>query len=318
MKILLYLPKNFISEKFYFSGKVIIIFSAMVQRLKTFFLLSLLTFFLLFMGNLVGGKVGLTIALVMAGLMNFIAYFFSDKIVLAMYGARELSPEEAPAVHRIIEELSASAGIPKPKVYLVPSPSPNAFATGRSPSHSAVAVTEGILRVLNERELRGVLAHELSHILNRDTLVQVVAATIAGAIMYLADMLRWGLFFFGGSRDNERDSGIGGIIGLIALAVLAPIAAFLVQMAISRSREYLADESGAKLCGDPLSLASALKKIAGLSQKVPLDANPATSHLFIVNPLSGSSILSLFSTHPPIEKRIERLYKMAGIPLDLA
>jgi len=285
----------------------------MVQRLKTFILLTGLTIFLVFMGKLIGGKVGMTIALAMAGIMNFLAYFFSDKIVLAMYGARELSEDQAPSLHRIIDELSQRAGIPKPKLYIVPSPSPNAFATGRSPSHSAVAVTEGIIKILNERELRGVMAHEISHIKNRDTLVQVIAATIAGAIMYLADMLRWSLFFFGGSRDNERDSGIGGIVGIILLSVLAPIAALIIQMAISRSREYLADETGAKISGDPIALASALKKIAGYAERIPLDANPATSHLFIVNPLSSSTILSVFSTHPPIEKRIERLYKMAGV-----
>ena len=289
------------------------IYKVMVQRLKTFILLTGLTVFLVFMGKLIGGKVGMTIALAMAGIMNFLAYFFSDKIVLAMYGARELSEDQAPSLHRIVYEISQRAGIPKPKLYIVPSPSPNAFATGRSPSRSAVAVTEGIIKILNERELRGVIAHEIAHIKNRDTLVQVVAATIAGAIMYLAHMLRWSLFFFGGSRDSERDSGIGGIVGIILLSVLAPIAALIIQMAISRSREYLADETGAKISGDPLALASALKKISGYAERIPLDANPATSHLFIINPLSSSTILSLFSTHPPVEKRIEILYKMAGV-----
>ena len=289
------------------------IYKVMVQRLKTFILLTGLTVFLVFMGKLIGGKVGMTIALAMAGIMNFLAYFFSDKIVLAMYGARELSEDQAPSLHRIVYEISQRAGIPKPKLYIVPSPSPNAFATGRSPSRSAVAVTEGIIKILNERELRGVIAHEIAHIKNRDTLVQVVAATIAGAIMYLAHMLRWSLFFFGGSRDSERDPGIGGIVGIILLSVLAPIAALIIQMAISRSREYLADETGAKISGDPLALASALKKISGYAERIPLDANPATSHLFIINPLSSSTILSLFSTHPPVEKRIEILYKMAGV-----
>jgi len=288
-----------------------------MQRVKTFFLLTVLTLILLFIGELAGGRLGLTIALFMAGIMNFIAYFFSDKIVLAIYRARELSPEEAPGLHRMLEELSASAGIPKPRLYIVPSPSPNAFATGRSPSNSAVAVTEGILKILDERELRGVLAHEIAHIKNRDTLVQVVAATIAGAIMYLADMLKWSLFLFGPrhSDDERGGGGLGSILGVIALSILAPIAALIVQMAISRSREYLADETGAKISGDPLALASALKKIANYAERIPLEANPATSHLFIVNPLSGSSLLNLFSTHPPIEKRIERLYKMAGVPL---
>ncbi|MCS7213812.1 MAG: zinc metalloprotease HtpX [Candidatus Calescibacterium sp.] len=286
----------------------------MVERLKTFLLLTILTAFLLFMGNLIGGKTGLTIALIMAGFMNLIAYFFSDKIVLAMYRARELSEQEAPALHRMVQELSVSAGIPKPKLYIVPSPSPNAFATGRNPSKGVVAVTDGIVKILNESELRGVIAHEIAHIKNRDTLVQVIAATIAGAIMYLADMLKWGLFFFGGRSDDREEGGggIAGIIGLIAISILAPIAAMIIQFAISRSREFLADETGAKIANDPLSLASALKKITGYAERIPMEANPATSHLFIVNPLSGSAILSLFSTHPPVEKRIERLYKMAG------
>ena len=282
----------------------------MVQKFKTVLLLGALTGILLVMGNLLGGRGGMTIALLMAGLMNFIAFFFSDKIVLAMYRARELSPQEAPRLHHNVEILASSAGIPKPKVYLIPTPSPNAFATGRSPSNSSVAVTEGIMKTLSENELKGVLAHEISHIKNRDTLVQVVAATIAGAIMYIANMLRWGLFFFGPRRSDDSDSGMGGLVSVIALAVFAPIAAFLVQMAISRSREYLADETGAKISGDPLALAQALKKIAGYSRKIPLEANPSTSHLFIVNPLSGSTIASLFSTHPPIEKRVERLERM--------
>lgn len=287
-----------------------------MQHIRTFLLLTVLTFLLLFIGELAGGRVGLTIALFMAGIMNFIAYFFSDKIVLAIYRARELSPEEAPSIHRMVEELSQRAGIPKPRLYIVPSASPNAFATGRSHSNSAVAVTQGIVKLLDERELRGVLAHEIAHIKNRDTLVQVVAATIAGAIMYLASMLRWSLFFFGPRHsDDNNGGGLGGLIGIIVLSIIAPIAALIVQMAISRSREYLADETGAKISGDPLALASALKKISGYAEKIPLDANPATSHLFIVNPLSGSSILNLFSTHPPVEKRIERLYKMAGVPM---
>ncbi len=286
-----------------------------MERFKTFLLLTVLTAILLFMGQLIGGRTGLTIALALAGVMNFIAYFLSDKIVLAMYGAKELSAAEAPSLHRIVEELSVSAGIPKPKLYIVPSPSPNAFATGRSPSNGVVAVTQGLLRILNENEVRGVIAHELAHIKNRDTLVQVVAATIAGAIMYLANMLRWSLFLFGPRHSDEREGGggIGGLLGLIVLAVVAPLAAMIVQLAISRSREYLADEVGARVSGDPLALASALKKISGYAERIPLDANPATSHLFIVNPLSGSSILNLFSTHPPVEKRIERLEKMAGI-----
>lgn len=286
-----------------------------MERIKTFLLLTVLTAILLFMGQLIGGKTGLTIALALAGIMNFVAYFLSDKIVLAMYGAKELSPDESPSLHRVVEELSVSAGIPKPKLYIVHSPSPNAFATGRSPSKGVVAVTQGLLRLLNESELRGVIAHEIAHIKNRDTLVQVVAATIAGAIMYLADMLKWSLFLFGPrhSDDREGGGGVAGLLGLIILAIVAPLSAMIVQLAISRSREYFADEVGARVSGDPLALASALKKISGYAERIPLDANPATSHLFIVNPLSASSILNLFSTHPPIEKRIERLERMAGV-----
>jgi heat shock protein HtpX len=280
----------------------------MLNTIKTILLLTALTLLLLFIGDMAGGKEGLTIALIFAGIMNFTAYWFSDKIVLSLYRAKPVSPEQAPGLYRIVEELSARANIPTPRVYIIPAPAPNAFATGRSPKHSAVAVTEGLLDILSEEEIRGVLSHEISHIKNRDTLISTITATIAGAIMYLSRMLQWSLFFLGGSRDDRRD---GGGIGLLFAIILAPIAAFLIQMAISRSREYKADESGAEISGNPLYLASALEKLHLYSRRIPLNAEPHTSHMFIVSPLSSESIMALFSTHPPIKKRIERLRRMA-------
>lgn len=280
----------------------------MAQNVKTVLLLGGLTGLLLVIGELVGGRSGVTIALFLAFAMNFIAYFFSDKIVLAMYGAREVSPSDAPKLHSMVDFLAARAGIPKPKVYIIPNPAPNAFATGRSPKHAAVAVTEGLIKLLDEEEVKGVLGHEIAHVKNRDTLISVVAATIAGAITYIAYMMRW-MAIFGGRDSEDR----GGFLGLILLSVLAPIAALIIQMAISRSREYLADDTGAHLCGNPSALAEALRKIARGAVRVPLQANPATSHLFIVNPLSARGMVNLFSTHPPVEKRIERLLRMAGM-----
>jgi len=269
-------------------------------------LLTVLTVLFLWIGQALGGRTGLLLALLFAGAFNFFSYWYSDKIVLSLYRAKELSPEEAPEIHQIVEELAAVAGIPKPRVYLVPQQAPNAFATGRSPSHSAVAVTEGILRALDLRELRGVLSHELSHIRNRDTLVQTIAATLGAAITFLARMAYFSRFFGFGDDDTNP-------LELLVLLILAPIAAFLIQMAISRSREYLADETGAKISRDPLALASALEKLHYFSSRVPLSGNPATSHLFIVAPrFSSSSLASLFSTHPPVEKRIARLRAMAG------
>ncbi len=269
---------------------------------KTVLLLGLMTGLILVIGELLGGSQGLVVAFIFAGVMNFASYFYSDKIALAMYGAKQVSRDQAPELFSIIEYLCARAGIPMPRVYIIPSPAPNAFATGRNPQHAAVAVTEGILRLLNRDELQGVLAHELGHVKNRDILISSIAATMAGAIMMLA---RFAIFFpMGGGRD---DNNRGGALGLLLTMILAPIAALLIQMAISRSREYGADATGASLSGNPYGLASALKKLQEGNRRVPMEANPATSHLFIVKPFSGQSLMSLFSTHPPIEKRIERL-----------
>jgi heat shock protein HtpX len=279
----------------------------MSNMVKTTVFLALLTGLFVAVGGLVGGRSGMVMAFVFALIMNFVSYWFSDKIVLKMYGAQPIGEAEAPAVHRIVRNLATKAGIPMPKLYLIPSEAPNAFATGRSPQHAAVAVTEGILRVMNETELEGVLAHELSHVLNRDVLISTVAATVAGAISMLANMAQWGLMF-GGSRDEE---GRGtNPIALLLTVILAPIAAMLIQMAVSRSREYQADASGARLTRNPGGLASALAKLGQAARIIPMNANPATAHLFIVNPLSGRSLASLFATHPPLEDRIARLQAM--------
>jgi heat shock protein HtpX len=282
----------------------------MSSQIRTVVLLGLLTGLVLFMGQLLGGKSGLFIALILAMVMNIGSYWFSDKIVLAMYRARELAPEDAPDLHRMVEELASRAGIPKPRVCLIPEDTPNAFATGRNPEHGVVAVTNGIMSLLSPEELRGVLAHEMGHIKNRDILVQSVAGVLAGVIMYVANMLQWGAIFGMGRSDDEE--GGGGVVGAIALAIIAPIAASLIQMAISRSREYLADDEGAAL-SNPLYLASALGKLDAWSRQVPMsEGNQATAHMFIVNPFSGATMANLFSTHPPIEERIARLRDMAG------
>jgi len=278
----------------------------MVNTVKTTLLLGLLTGLFIAIGGLLGGRSGMWVAFVMALIMNFVSYWFSDKIVLAMYRARPLGEADAPIVYRIVRGLATKARIPMPRLYGIPSPQPNAFATGRSPQHAAVAVTEGILRIMNEEELEGVLAHELSHVLNRDVLISTVAATIAGAISMLAHAAQWGLMF--GGRDDE-DRGANPI-ALIATIIFAPLAAMLIQLAVSRSREYEADASGARLTRRPLGLASALGKLQRAAEMVPMDANPATAHLFIVNPLSGRSLMRLFSTHPPVEDRIARLERM--------
>jgi heat shock protein HtpX len=278
----------------------------MTNVLRTTVLLAALTALFLVIGGAIGGNQGLFIAFVFALLMNFASYWFSDKIVLSMYGAREVSLNEAPDLYRLVQRLAQRAGIPMPRVYIIPSDAPNAFATGRNPQHGAVAVTEGILRMLDTDELAGVLAHELGHIRNRDTLIMTVAATLAGAITMLAHMAQWGAIFGFGRRDEE-DSGGGGMLSLLFMAILAPIAATLIQLAISRSREYFADSTGAAVAGSPSGLARALEKLHYASQRLPMDANPATAHLFIVNPLTGGSLLNLFSTHPPIEERIRRL-----------
>jgi heat shock protein HtpX len=274
-----------------------------MNSMKTALLLGLLTGLMLMVGELVGGRNGMQTALVFAALVNFVSFFWSDKIVLRMYRAQPVGPEEAPQLHEIVQKLAMKAGIPMPKLYVIPDPALNAFATGRSPSHAAVAATEGILRALDREELEGVLAHELSHVLNRDTLTSTVAATLAGAISVMARSAMW----FGGYGDR-RDNGRGNpLVALLAL-ILTPIAAFLVQMAVSRSREYAADETGAKLVGYPQGLIGALQKLQAASQRIPMQlANPATAHLFIVNPLSGQAFMNLFSTHPPLEDRIQRL-----------
>ena len=279
----------------------------MVNAVKTTLLLGLLTGLFIAIGGLLGGRSGMVIAFALALVMNFVSYWFSDKIVLRMYGAQPIGEADAPMVYRIVRTLATKAGIPMPSLYLIPSATPNAFATGRSPQHAAVAVTEGILRIMNEQELEGVLAHELSHVLNRDILISTVAATIAGAISMLANMAQWSLFLGGGRDDEERG---GNPIALLATIIFAPLAAMLIQMAVSRSREYQADASGARMTRRPLGLASALAKLQQANQIVPMDANPATSHLFIVNPLSGRSFATLFSTHPPVEERIARLQAM--------
>ena len=271
---------------------------------KTVFLMVTLTLMLIFIGGLIGGKSGMTMALVMAFGMNFITYWFSDKIVLKMYRAQPLSEAEAPELFAMVRKLAQRAGLPMPKVYIMDQDQPNAFATGRNPEHGAVAVTTGIMRILSREELEGVLAHELAHIKHRDILVGTVAATIAGAISYLAQMAQWAMIFGGRSSDEERG---GNPIAALVMMIVGPIAAMMVQMAISRSREYGADAGGAEISGNPLHLAGALRKLHMASQRIPMDANPATSHMFIVNPLSGGGLLKLFSTHPPMEERIARL-----------
>lgn len=278
----------------------------MTSRLKTLVLLAALTALIMLVGGLVGGQSGIIAAFVFAMVMNVGSFWFSDKIVLSMYRARELSPSEAPLIHKMVDELAHNAGIPKPRVFVVPEEAPNAFATGRNPDVAVVAVTEGILRILKPEELRGVLAHEIAHIANRDILIQGVAAVLASVIMFLAYMAQFAAIFGGRSRE-----GGGNVIAMLLTAMLAPIAATLIQMGISRSREYLADESGARYSGTPEALASALGKLQSAAGRVHMQKESAsTAHMFIVNPLTGRSLASLFSTHPPVEERIARLMNM--------
>jgi heat shock protein HtpX len=273
-----------------------------MNALKTTFLLGAMTGLLLAIGGLLGGRDGMTLALLLAGVMNFGAWFWSDKIVLRMYNAQPVGPSEAPELFAIVERLAQKAGVPMPKLYVIPDPGLNAFATGRGPSHAAVAATAGIIKAMDREELEGVLAHELSHVINRDTLVSTVAATLAGAISFLAHS-----FMF---RGRDRDEGGNPMAGLLVM-ILAPIAAMLIQLAVSRSREYGADESGARLVGYPDGLARALAKLKGASERIPMhNVEPATAHMFIVNPLSGQALGRLFSTHPPLEERIARLMAM--------
>src|SRR5579872_6520440 len=271
----------------------------MGNTFKTAFLLTLLTLLLMFVGRAFGGQNGMMLALVFAAIMNFVSYFYSDKIALAMYRARPVTREELPRAYEAVERLTQKIGIPMPKMYVIPSDSPNAFATGRNPQHASVAMTQGILNLLNDEELEGVLAHELGHVNNRDILISSVVATLAGAITMLS---RFG-FFFGGDREDSRGGGLGALFMLI----LAPIAASLIQLAVSRSREYQADATGAHFTGNPYALASALAKLDAYSRRLPLQATPSTAHLFIIQPFLGMNFGSLFSTHPPIAKRIERL-----------
>jgi heat shock protein HtpX len=277
----------------------------MGNTFKTAFLLTALTLILLFIGRIFGGQNGMLIALIIAAVLNFISYFYSDKIALAMYRAQPITREQLPRAYQIVEQLTQKIGIPMPKMYVIPTDSPNAFATGRNPQHASVAMTQGILNLLNDEELEGVLAHELGHVRNRDILISSIAATVAGAITYLAEMARWGMIFGGFERDRDNRGG-GGFAALFML-ILAPIAAMLIQLAVSRSREYQADETGAHFTGNPYALASALAKLDAYSKRLPLQATPSTAHLFIVQPFLGMSLGSLFSTHPPIAKRIERL-----------
>jgi heat shock protein HtpX len=282
-----------------------------MNSIKTVFLLGALTGLLMLIGGWFGGQHGVVIAFFFAVVMNFGSYWFSDKIVLAMYRAKAVSESEAPELYTMVRNLALRGSMPMPRVYIIPEETPNAFATGRNEQHAVVAVTEGILRILSRDELEGVLAHELTHIRNRDILIGSIAATLAGAIVMLAHMAQWAAMFGGGSRDDNE--GGNNIVGLIVMAILAPIAATLIQMAISRSREFLADEGGAKISGKPYGLAGALEKLSQASKAIPMDANPSTAHMFIVNPLTGRSLMNLFSTHPPIEERIARLRSMRPV-----
>jgi heat shock protein HtpX len=284
----------------------------MGNTFKTALLLTAMTLFLLFVGQMIGGERGMMLALVFAGVMNFVSYFFSDKIALAAYRAQPVTREQLPRAYEIVEHLAQKIGIPMPKMYVIPTDSPNAFATGRDPEHASVAMTEGILDLLTDEELEGVLAHELGHVRNRDILISSVAATLAGAITLIARMGYWASLFGGGGDRDDRDRG-GGIVALLML-ILAPLAATLIQLAVSRSREYEADASGARFTNNPEALARALSKLDAYSKRLPMQATPSTAHLFIVAPLLGVDFSSLFSTHPPIAKRIERL---TGRPADI-
>ena len=278
-----------------------------MNTMKTFLLMGILTVMLVFIGRLLGGEGGMIMAFVLAAVMNFGTYWFSDKLVLRMYNARPVTQAEEPELYQTVQELSSRANLPMPKVYVIPSEQPNAFATGRNPQIAAVAVTQWIMRTLTRDELRGVIGHELAHVKHHDILVGTVAATMAGAISMIANMAQWAMIFGGGrSSDDERGNPIAGI----AMMIVAPIAAMMVQMAISRSREFLADEGGAQIAGNPLSLSSALRKLDAKAHEIPMQASPATAHMFIVSPLTGGGLMKLFSTHPPMEERVARLEAM--------
>ncbi len=278
-----------------------------MNRFKTAFLLIALSALLVALGQMLGGRQGATFALLIAGAINFVSYWWSDKIVLRMYGAKEVTEAEAPELFSIVADLAQRAAVPMPRVYLIPSETPNAFATGRNPHHAAVAVTQGILRILDRRELTGVIGHELSHVFNRDILISSVAATIAGAISYLGTMFRWGAIL-GGNDSNNRG---GNVLFAFLVSIVVSFAAMLIQLAISRTREFSADAGGARLTHDPEALASALLKLQQASEAIPMEhVNPSTAHMFIVNPLVGGGIMKLFSTHPPTEERVKRLREM--------
>lgn len=276
----------------------------MGNQIKTTLLLTLMTVFFVFIGRILGGGTGMVMAFIFAGAMNIFSYWYSDKIVLKMYKASEISPQDAPALYDIVKKLSDRANIPMPKICLIPQDAPNAFATGRNPENAVVAVTEGLLNRMDRLEIEGVIAHELGHVKNRDILIGTIAATMSGAIMVLANMAKWSAIFGGMGRDDDNG---GGVIELFVMAIIAPVAAALIQMAISRSREYLADGTAAALTGNSEGLASALEKLENYSKQIPMDASPSTAHMFIANPLSGQRLMSLFSTHPPIRERIARL-----------
>ena len=277
----------------------------MGNQIRTTVLLAVMTVLIMWIGQMFGGRQGMVIALFVAAAMNFFSYWYSDKIVLRMYRAQEVTAQQAPELHSIVATLAQRAEVPMPRVFIIPKEAPNAFATGRNPQNAVVAVTQGLLKLMNRDEVMGVLAHEMAHVKNRDILIGSVAATMAGAIMLLATMARWAAIFGGVSGDD--DEGGMGILGLIVMSILAPLAATLIQLAISRSREYLADATGARFAGNGAGLANALEKLGAYSGRLPMNANPSTAHMFIVNPLSGRSLMGLFSTHPPIEQRIARL-----------
>lgn len=280
---------------------------------KTTLLLAALTALIVWIGDIFGGRQGMIMAFVLAMGMNFFSYWFSDKIVLRMYHAQEVTQQDSPELYDIVGTIALKAQVPMPRIYIIPERSPNAFATGRNPEHAVVAVTQGILELMNRDELTGVLSHEMAHVRNRDILIGSIAATLAGAIMILANMARWTAFLGGGSRDDDG-GGYGGTIGVLVIAIVAPIAALLIQMAVSRSREYQADSTGAEFAGHPQGLASALQKLGTYTKRIPMQAQPNTAHMFIVNPLSAGGIANLFSTHPPLEDRIARLMGHTPFP----
>lgn len=280
-----------------------------MNNFRTWLLLGALTMLLVLIGGVIGGRSGMMLFFVFALIINMVSYYYSDKIAITMTRSKPVSESEAPELYQSIRSLSSNAGIPMPRIYLTPSNQPNAFATGRNPNNAVVAVTQGLLNIMNRPELDGVLAHEIAHVKNRDILIGSIAASIAGAIMMLANMARYSMLFFGG-RDDRNNA--GGAVALIVVSILAPIAALIVQMAISRSREYQADASGAQIAGNPMGLANALIKLDQGVKRIPMEVSPATAHMFIMNPLSGRSLLNLFSTHPSVESRVKKLHELAG------